>query len=236
MAPPNCPDPDCNSTVDRRTGAVTESHALVPYQSLGQTQQLTLKYDSLAAESSIGKLPRIDGLEVLRRMRADARTKYLPVVIFTSSGQDQDIVRSYDLGANSYVRKPVDFGQFVEAASQLGLYWLAQHDFESTQPIRVVAYAQLRPGEMKAVGLATDDSAWPGLPVPSAVKDVGLADWRAVESRWRHTLEALAVEVREGFAAVAPRDVRLTCGRCLLHPLCRIGALTIDSDPESGDA
>lgn len=69
-------------------------------------------------------LPRLDGLEVLRRLRADQRTKYLPVVILTSSGQDQDILRSYDLGANSYVRKPVDFGQFVEAARQLGLYWL----------------------------------------------------------------------------------------------------------------
>lgn len=69
-------------------------------------------------------LPRVDGLEVLRRLRADERTKYLPVVVLTSSGQDQDILRSYDLGANSYVRKPVDFGQFVDAARQLGLYWL----------------------------------------------------------------------------------------------------------------
>jgi two-component system response regulator len=70
------------------------------------------------------KLPRIDGLEVLRRLRADERTKYLPVVVLTSSSQEQDIVRSYDLGANSYVRKPVDFGQFADAARQLGLYWL----------------------------------------------------------------------------------------------------------------
>jgi two-component system response regulator len=69
-------------------------------------------------------LPRLDGLEVLRRLRADSRTKYLPVVVLTSSGQEQDILRSYDLGANSYVRKPVDFQQFVEAARQLGLYWL----------------------------------------------------------------------------------------------------------------
>jgi two-component system response regulator len=69
-------------------------------------------------------LPRLDGLEVLRRLRADERTRYLPVVVLTSSGQDQDILRSYDLGANSYVRKPVDFGQFVDAARQLGLYWL----------------------------------------------------------------------------------------------------------------
>ena len=119
---------------------------------------------------------------------------------------------------------------------QLGLYWLAQHDFDFAQPIRAVAYAQLRPGEMKAVGLAADGSAWPGLPEPSAVKEVGLADWRAVESRWRHTLDALAVEVREGVAAVAPRDVRVTCQRCGLQSLCRIGVLALDGDTGNGDA
>lgn len=70
------------------------------------------------------KLPKIDGLEVLKKMRADPRTRRLPVVVLTSSGEQQDIVSSYDLGANSYVRKPVDFNQFIEAARQLGLYWL----------------------------------------------------------------------------------------------------------------
>jgi two-component system response regulator len=69
-------------------------------------------------------LPKISGLQVLRRMRADARTKRLPVVILTTSSEDQDIVSSYDLGANSYVRKPVDFEQFVDAVHHLGLYWL----------------------------------------------------------------------------------------------------------------
>jgi two-component system, response regulator len=69
-------------------------------------------------------LPKIDGLEVLRRIRADERTKLLPVVILTSSGEERDIVRGYGFGANGYVRKPVDFVQFAEAVRQLGLYWL----------------------------------------------------------------------------------------------------------------
>jgi two-component system response regulator len=70
------------------------------------------------------KLPRVDGLEVLQRIRGDARTKFLPVVVLTSSREEQDLVRSYQLGVSSYVRKPVDFTQFMDAARQLGLYWL----------------------------------------------------------------------------------------------------------------
>jgi len=70
------------------------------------------------------KLPKIGGLEVLRRMRQDPRTRRQPVVVLTSSNEEQDIISSYDLGANSFVRKPVDFEQFLEAARQLGLYWL----------------------------------------------------------------------------------------------------------------
>jgi two-component system response regulator len=70
------------------------------------------------------KLPKIDGLEVLRRVRADERTQYLPVVVLTSSDEQKDLVDSYRLGTNSYVRKPVDFGQFVAAIDTLGLYWL----------------------------------------------------------------------------------------------------------------
>lgn len=70
------------------------------------------------------KLPKLDGLEVVRRVRANPRTALQPIVILTSSAEEQDLIAGYKLGANSYVRKPVDFEQFMEAARQLGLYWL----------------------------------------------------------------------------------------------------------------
>ncbi|MBD2529277.1 response regulator [Nostoc flagelliforme FACHB-838] len=74
------------------------------------------------------KLPKMDGLEVLRHLRADDRTKILPVVILTSSKEEQDLINGYSLGANSYVRKPVDFSQFSESVRQLGLYWFVLNE------------------------------------------------------------------------------------------------------------
>jgi two-component system response regulator len=70
------------------------------------------------------KLPKVDGLEVLRRLRADERTKLLAVVVLTASKEEEDVLRSYSLGANAYVRKPVDFAEFAEASKTLGLFWL----------------------------------------------------------------------------------------------------------------
>ena len=74
------------------------------------------------------RMPKIDGLEVLRRMREDERTKLINVVVLTSSKEEVDIVRSYDLAANSYIRKPVDFDQFTEAVKHVGLYWLVLNE------------------------------------------------------------------------------------------------------------
>jgi CheY-like chemotaxis protein len=74
------------------------------------------------------KMPKMDGLEVLHRIRADERTKLLPVVVLTTSSEDKDRIESYKLGANSYIRKPVDFNQFLYAVQQLGLYWLVLNE------------------------------------------------------------------------------------------------------------
>ncbi len=95
------------------------------------------------------KLPKIDGLEVLRRLRADERTRLLPVVILTSSREDRDLIEGYSLGANSYVCKPVGFEAFVEAVRQLGLYWLLLNEqppqpSSAARPEVTPSYAELQ--------------------------------------------------------------------------------------------
>jgi two-component system, response regulator len=84
------------------------------------------------------KLPKMDGLEVLRQIRGDSVLKRQPVVILTTSKEDQDVINSYDLGANSYIRKPVDFEQFCSALNQLGLYWLVLNEPPPPAPGRTV--------------------------------------------------------------------------------------------------
>ena len=80
------------------------------------------------------KLPKLDGIEVLRQLRSDARTKLLPVVVLTSSHEDRDVLESYQLGANSYIVKPVDFDKFSEAVSNMGLYWLLLNESPILKP------------------------------------------------------------------------------------------------------
>ena len=92
---------------------------------LGSSENAQEKMDELPALVLLDlKLPRVDGLQILKKIRENDRTSRLPVVILTTSSEDQDIAQSYDLGANSYIRKPVDFTQFAEAVQRLGLYWL----------------------------------------------------------------------------------------------------------------
>jgi len=106
-----------NEVVVARDGVEALDYLLGPKAGPGILQSLAVVLLDL-------KLPKLNGLEVLQRIRADERTRLLPVVILTSSDEERDVIDGYRLGANSYVRKPVDFVEFTEAAKQLGLYWL----------------------------------------------------------------------------------------------------------------
>ncbi len=119
-------------------------------------------------------------------------------------------------------------------APQLGLYLLARRAAAPGERIRAIVYAQLKPGETRTRGLAADDGAWPKLGGVDDLKHAGLADWEAVEARFEDLLGALAAEVVAGHAAVAPRDVRVTCRNCGIQPLCRIGAIATDDGSEDG--
>jgi probable DNA repair protein len=117
---------------------------------------------------------------------------------------------------------------------QLGLYVLAQHAVAPLPPVRAATYVQLKPGDVRMMGIAADNSAWPRLVVAADVVGAGLADWTAVVARWTRSLGALAAEVRNGYAAVAPRDTAKTCRNCGLQALCRIGAMPAEESAETG--
>ncbi|HVN35002.1 MAG TPA: PD-(D/E)XK nuclease family protein [Casimicrobiaceae bacterium] len=119
-------------------------------------------------------------------------------------------------------------------ASQIGVYVLAERA-QGGGPIRAAAYGQLKSGAMGVRGLAADDVTWPALPVPASLRGLELPDWNAVESRWVQALGALATEVGNGYAPVAPRDRRNTCNTCGRQALCRIGAPATDDIDEGGD-
>jgi probable DNA repair protein len=120
-------------------------------------------------------------------------------------------------------------------APQLALYAVAWRRAHPYEPVRAVAYAQVRRGELKLEGIAADDAAWPELTRPAKLRNAKLGDWRAVEAHWHESLAALAEEIGHGRAAVAPRDGGKTCNRCRLYALCRIGTLPSEESGTDDD-
>ncbi len=121
-------------------------------------------------------------------------------------------------------------------APQLGLYALAQRAATPGERVRAVVYAQLKAGELAVRGLAADDAAWPGLPLPPNVKRAALADWAAALAHWADALDMLGKEIVAGLATVTPRDPGETCKHCGLQPFCRIGAVALHAtEQESSD-
>ena len=120
-------------------------------------------------------------------------------------------------------------------APQLALYTLAQRAAEPEVPVRAVAYAQLKPGAVKAVGLAADEAAWPGLVGPEAIRTAELADWGAVEAHWARAVGGLAADFVAGSSAVSPRNRRESCERCGRQALCRVAEDPNGDVDDSGD-
>ena len=118
---------------------------------------------------------------------------------------------------------------------QLGLYALAQRQSRPAEPLRAVAYAQLRPGDLGVRGLAADEHVWPDLGTPRSLRDWRIADWAGVETLWSELLTPMGAEIVAGVATVSPRDRRKTCALCGRQPLCRIGALAIEDRQSDAD-
>ncbi len=125
--------------------ASDEKLALLAFKNCGVENDVRVARDGAAAlDALVGvlpgvvlldlKLPKIDGIEVLRRIRGDERTKFLPVVVLTASREEEDVLKSYSLGANAYVRKPVDFAEFAEAARTIALFWLRFNEGAPSPP------------------------------------------------------------------------------------------------------
>ncbi len=128
--------------------------------------------------------------------------------------------------------------RWIEArprAPQLGLYALAYQAVPPAQPLRAVAHARLRRGEIKVEGLAADAGAWTGLRTLGDLPGVPFASWADIEAHWRTELEALGAEIRAGRASVTPRNVVTTCRHCRRQSLCRIGGAALDAEESGGD-
>jgi RecB family exonuclease len=174
----------------------------------------------------------VEAIEVERQLSAggiDLRLRIDRVDLLASGGL---AVLDYKTGL---AKSPATWFDLRPQAPQIGLYVLAERA-QGERPIRAAVYAQLKSGEVRVQGIAADADAWPALRTPGDLRGVSVPDWNAVETRWTQTLEALASEAREGYAAVTPRDSRITCRTCGRQALCRIGAPATDDVEEGDDA
>ena len=206
---------------------------LPPVVAAGESQRLARIVRAWLEEFERARPPfAVSEVEVLRPLALNGLELSLRVDRIDALAGGGIAIIDYKTG---FASPPYRWFDARPEAPQLGLYWQSQQAFDRSRAVRALAYAQLRPGELKAVGLAEDESVWPRLSGPRVLRSLGLDDWRAVDARWRETLGALALEVRVGHAAVAPRDLIETCRRCGLQPLCRIGSAAGNLEREDGD-